>query len=103
MSYAYLGRALAAAGRPDRARTILHRLLALPPGELTSTKPLVILHAALREMDLAFQCLEQAFEARDSLLLALHAVATYDPLREDPRFLPFVGRVREAMGMAQPV
>lgn len=102
LSFAYLGRALAAAGRPERARMFLHRLLVLPPGELTSTRPLVILYAALREMDLAFQCLEQAFEARDSLLLALHAVAIYDPLREDPRFLPFIGRVREAMGMAQP-
>jgi len=99
LSFAYLAHVCARAGQTGRARGILDRLLMLSSKELVSLKPLVVIHAALLDMDRAFECLERAFEARDSVLLSLPAVAVYDPLRPDPRFGPLVSRVRAALGM----
>ena len=100
LSLAYLGWVCAAAGQTDRARAVLQRLIADDASDLISPKPLVILHAALGDMDSAFSCLERAFEIRDTMLFSLPAVAVYDPLRSDPRFDRLVARVRRRLGLA---
>ncbi len=100
LSSAYLAHVCARAGDTGRAREILQQLSALSDRELVSLKPLVVVHAGLGEMDAAFECLERAFEARDTVLLSLLSVAVYDPLRLDARFEPLVARVRRVAGLS---
>jgi TolB-like protein/Tfp pilus assembly protein PilF len=103
LSSAYLAFACARAGDKPRARALLDQLLALPPDQLVSTKPLVIVYTALGEMDQAFECLERGFEARDTVLFSVLSIAVYDGLRPDSRFDPLVARVRATAGIAAPV
>jgi tetratricopeptide (TPR) repeat protein len=102
LSFDSLAHACARGGQAERAMAILDRLLALPPGEV-SARPLVVIHAALLDTDHAFERLERAFEARDSMLFSLPTVALYDPLRPDPRFADLVARVCSEVGVARVV
>jgi hypothetical protein len=79
---------------------VLRQLLALPPEDLVSSKPLIVVFAALGEMDAAFDCLERAFDARDAVLLSILSVAAYDGLRRDPRYDRLTERVRTALGIS---
>jgi tetratricopeptide (TPR) repeat protein len=100
LSSAYLAHACAKAGDTGRARAVLRQLLALPPEDLVSSKPLIVVFAALGEMDAAFDCLERAFDARDAVLLSILSVAAYDGLRRDPRYDRLTERVRTALGIS---
>jgi len=99
LSFAYLALACAKAGDTGRASAVLQQLLAIPPEELVSARPLIVVYAALGEMDAAFDCLERAFDVRDTVLLSTLSVAVYDGLRLDPRYDPLAARVRTALGM----
>jgi len=50
-------------------------------------------HALLGEYDAAFQCLEEAYEARDSSLLIVKVDPAFDGLRQDPRFARLTARL----------
>ena len=52
-------------------------------------------HAALGQADAAFEALEDALRQRDPGLFTLRSHPAWDPLRSDPRFAPFVRRVRD--------
>ena len=95
----FLALACAKAGDTGRARALLQQVLAIPRDKLVSARPLIVVYAALGEMDAAFDCLERAFDARDTVLLSILSVAVYDGLRLDPRYDPLAARVRAALGM----
>jgi hypothetical protein len=50
-------------------------------------------HAALGDMDKAFESLERAYHARSAGLIYLHLDPGYDLLREDPRYADMVKRI----------
>ena len=52
-------------------------------------------HAALGDLDSAFEALEAGYERRDAYLLMMEFVPILDPLRDDPRFADLVRRVDE--------
>jgi hypothetical protein len=50
-------------------------------------------HAALGNMDAAFESLERAYQARSAGLIYIHVDPGYTPLRSDPRYAEMVARV----------
>lgn len=86
LSTAYLGSALARAGRFDMALPLLHDLQSRSEREQVLPRCFVFLYASLGQRDLAFEWLERAYETRDAGLFTLRAMPLYDPLRSDSRF-----------------
>jgi TolB-like protein/Tfp pilus assembly protein PilF len=79
-----LGWALATAGRPSEARTILGELRARPPGAPTVVSEAWLL-GALGEIDAAFEVVARA-EEEYLAFLYFTGDPGFDPLRTDPRF-----------------
>ncbi len=79
----------ARAGDLEEARRSLSRL---GPGDLSPVQRAWI-HAALGEIDRAFEWLEQAHEERAINLLWIKAQPWFDPLRPDPRFGDLLSRM----------
>jgi hypothetical protein len=50
-------------------------------------------HAAVGDLDRAFQALERAYQARSAGLIYLHLDPGYEPLRADPRYKDLVQRI----------
>jgi hypothetical protein len=50
-------------------------------------------HAALGDMDKAFDSLERAYQARSAGLIYLHVDPGYGPMRGDPRYADMVARI----------
>jgi tetratricopeptide (TPR) repeat protein len=86
ISMAYLGCALARAGRTEAALTLLDDLLARREREHVPPRCLVFLYAALGNRDLALEWLERAYVAHDPGLLMMRVMPLFEPLRSDPRF-----------------
>jgi len=86
-----LGWALARAGRKNEARKILEELRARPKGSPTVVSEIWLL-AALGEVDAAFEVLERA-EEECVAYLYFTGLPGFDPLRADPRFHEFLGRL----------
>jgi len=86
ISIAYLGCALARAGRTEETLPLLEELLARRQREQVPQRCFVFLYAALGKRDLAFEWLERAYEARDPGLLMMRVMPLFEPLRADPRF-----------------
>jgi hypothetical protein len=81
-------------GRAEEARAIIREWEAvLGTGTF---RGLAIMHAALGNLDEAFEYLERMVEIRPTGLLSLEADVDFDPLRSDPRFDDLVRR----MGLA---
>jgi tetratricopeptide (TPR) repeat protein len=93
ISIAYLGCALARAGRIQAALTLLDDLLRRSEREYVLPRCFVYLYAALAKRDLAFEWLERAYEEHDAGLLMLRVMPLYDPLRSDPRFAQILRRI----------
>jgi tetratricopeptide (TPR) repeat protein len=51
------------------------------------------IYAALDDKDRAFEWLEKAFEGRNSLMVFIKVVPTFDDLHSDPRFASLMGRI----------
>ena len=98
ISMAYLGCALARAGRAEAAQALLRDLLSRSEREHVAPRSFAFLYAALGEPDRAFEWLEKAYEVRDSGLFFLRAMPLYDPLRSDPRFERMLQRVGISTG-----
>ncbi|MBA2457696.1 MAG: hypothetical protein H0V43_01925, partial [Gemmatimonadales bacterium] len=82
-----------ALGRSADARAVL---AGLEDGATKAyVKPEIIaqLHAALGDDDAAFHWLERAYEGRAGGMVFLTTSRWWDPIRGDPRFAEFVGRV----------
>lgn len=87
----YLGAFYAKAGDRGKAQQILKRLQTTD--EYVSPGELAVLYTALGERDQAFASLEKAYASHDLQLGNLRVDASFDSLREDPRFKDLMRRV----------
>ena len=90
---AMIVRALAALGREEEAREILDRLEAESRQQYVRAEYLAMGHAAVRDIDRAFEALERAYQARSAGIVYLHLDPGYAPLRSDPRYQELVQRI----------
>jgi serine/threonine-protein kinase len=90
---AMIVRALAALDRREEAEEIMNRLEAESKQQYVRSEYLAMGHAALGNMDKAFESLERAYQARSGGLIYLHLDPGYDPLRADPRYGEMVARI----------
>jgi TolB-like protein/Tfp pilus assembly protein PilF len=81
-----LGYAYAAAGRMDDARRVLARLEAARGERYFSAQGIAVIHAALGDLDRAFEWLERAFDEHDGALSWVRVNPRLDALRGDSRF-----------------
>jgi serine/threonine-protein kinase len=90
---AMIVRALAALDRKEEAEEILARLETESRQHYVRSEYLAMGHAAIGNMDQAFESLEKAYQARSAGLIYLHLDPGYDPLRGDPRYTQMVNRI----------
>ena len=90
---AMIVRALAALGREEEAREILERLEAESRQQYVRAEYLAMGHAAVGDIDRAFEALERAYQARSAGIVYLHLDPGYAPLRSDPRYQELVQRI----------
>ena len=90
---AELGSTHAAAGARIEAIQILERLNDLSKQHYVSAHSLALIHTGLRQMDEAFDCLENAYEERSAALAWVKADPRLDNLRSDPRFQDLLSRM----------
>jgi serine/threonine-protein kinase len=90
---AMIVRALAALDRREEAEEILTRLENESRQHYVRSEYLAMGHAALGNMDKAFESLERAYQARSAGLIYLHLDPGYEPLRGDPRYTEMVNRI----------
>ncbi len=81
-----LAYSLAAAGRKNEARNILHRLEERSKNAFVPDYDLAVIHLVLGEKDAALNSLQKAYQARDWAMFVLNVEPRLDPLRGDPRF-----------------
>jgi TolB-like protein/DNA-binding winged helix-turn-helix (wHTH) protein len=90
---AALGHVYAVAGMKTKAGAILRELDTLGNQRYVSPSLIGLIHAALGDKDLAFACLEKAFEQRSGFMVHLKTDPRMEPLRSDPRFADLVRRI----------
>jgi serine/threonine-protein kinase len=93
-----LGLLLAAAGRRESARALLKELEARSAQEYVGPLFLAWILAGLGEKAGALDCLERAYEERNSMMLALAAMREFDVLRGETRFDLLLRRLNLASG-----
>ncbi|HSC63523.1 MAG TPA: winged helix-turn-helix domain-containing protein, partial [Caldimonas sp.] len=84
---ALLGSHLARVGEREEAREILNQLLALAKSRYVSPSSIATVYAALGDIDLALDALDQAFRAHDTRLVFLKDDPRLANLRTAPRFV----------------
>ena len=90
---AMIVRALAALDRKEEAQEILSRLEAESKQHYVRSEYLAMGHAAMGDLDRAFESLDRAYQARSAGMIYLHLDPGYDPLRGDPRYAELVTRI----------
>ena len=90
---AMIVRALAVLDRREEAEEIMSRLESESRQQYVRSEYLAMGHAALGDLDKAFESLERAYQARSAGLIYLHIDPGYDPLRGDSRYAELVKRV----------
>jgi serine/threonine-protein kinase len=90
---AMIVRALAALGRMEEADEILQRLEGESRQQYVRAEYLAMGHAAVGNLDRAFEALERAYQARSAGLIYLHLDPGYAPLRGDQRYAELVRRI----------
>jgi len=90
---AMIVRALAAMDRREEAEEIMSRLEAESRQQYVRSEYLAMGHAALGNLDSAFESLERAYQARSGGLIYIHLDPGYDPLRADARYTDMVARI----------
>jgi tetratricopeptide (TPR) repeat protein len=90
---AMIVRALAALDRREEAEEILTRLETESKQHYVRSEYLAMGHAAVGDMDKAFESLEKAYQARSAGVIYLHLDPGYEPLRSDPRYAEMVSRI----------
>src|ERR1039457_5988090 len=86
LSLAFLAYGLAVAGSRQESRTLHGELEELCKSIYISPGYIGMIYIGLEEWDKAFHWLDQAYDARDSLLTFLQILHSFDPLRQDERF-----------------
>jgi tetratricopeptide (TPR) repeat protein len=82
------------AGKPDEARRILRELEERAGTKFVSAYSFALIHAGLGQRDEAFAWLDKAYDERSSALPFLKANPRWDALRDDPRFVKLLKRLR---------
>jgi serine/threonine-protein kinase len=90
---AMIVRALAVLDRREEAEEILARLENESRQHYVRSEYLAMGHAALGNLDKAFESLERAYQARSAGLIYLHLDPGYEPLRGDSRYTEMVNRI----------
>jgi tetratricopeptide (TPR) repeat protein len=90
---AWLGEAYATAGYRDEAQSVLEQLQELSKEQYVTPYGVGRIHAALGQMDEAFQWLETAYEQRANWMVLLKVDPVLDDLRPDPRFQDLLRRM----------
>jgi adenylate cyclase len=85
-----LGHAYGMAGMHEQALDILEELQQTPS---PSPYNLAIIHLGLGDYEKAIDLLEEAYEARNIHLVYLNQGPTFDPLRDNPRFISLMERI----------
>jgi hypothetical protein len=83
----------AIAGKRDDACAISRELMSEQSVSPRMRYRLAGIHAALRDLDAAFECLGKALDGRTGQIVFLAADPSFDNLRDDPRWLDLVRRV----------
>jgi len=95
---ALIVRALAALGQREEADAILARLDEESRHGYVRAEIVAMGHAAVGDLDHAFDCLERAYSARSAGLVLLHIDPAYEPLRRDPRYADLMKRIGLSTG-----
>jgi serine/threonine protein kinase len=82
----WLGWVYAEAGMEGEARKILHELKKMSKTSYVSALWVAVIYTGLRDKDLAFDWLEKAYEEHYEVLVFLHTIPFFDPIRDDTRF-----------------
>ena len=85
-SFWALAQAYAVAGETEQARRSLRELEQLQGDKSGAATQLAIVYGLLGETDRAFECLEEAYRCRHTLILLANVQPRMDCLRSDPRF-----------------
>src|SRR6185503_18263388 len=83
----------ALAGNRDDAKRMLAELGELSERTYVPALYVAVIHAALGEMDDAFECLERAYDERSNWLTLLKVDPRVDSLRSDERFKELIRRI----------
>jgi TolB-like protein/DNA-binding winged helix-turn-helix (wHTH) protein/Tfp pilus assembly protein PilF len=92
----FAARAFVAAGREDRARSILSELEARSESTYISPGMLFELNLVLGEIDRALDLLERAYEVHDPWMIRLNMKKgnpPFDPIRHHPRFMAVMQKI----------
>jgi serine/threonine protein kinase/Tfp pilus assembly protein PilF len=90
------GHLCAVAGRQTEAEAILEELMDSPKQRYVPSFSIALVHLGLGHVHEAFQWLEKALKDRFFLMLYLGVDARFDPVRDDPRFVSLLQRIRPA-------
>ncbi|HEY6189038.1 MAG TPA: protein kinase [Pyrinomonadaceae bacterium] len=94
---AALGHAYASSGQRAEAERVLAELKERQQRTHVSPYDFTIIYTAVGERDLAFACLEKAFETRSEALVWLKVDPRLDQIRTDPRFISIQRKVGLAL------
>src|SRR6185369_12967513 len=90
---AHLAHTYALAGKTEEARQILNNLIAQSKREYVSAHDIAMIYVALKDIDLAFKWLDQAYEEHSYRLAWSKVDPKLDRLREDSRFIDLLRRI----------
>jgi tetratricopeptide (TPR) repeat protein len=88
-----LGVVYAMAGKVDESRGVLAAMKQRAHTDYVAPILLAWVYAHLNEIDLAFECLDRAYEERSCTIALGIRAPMYDPLRLDPRFATLLRRL----------
>ena len=83
-----------AAGRPDRAKSVLAELQELAGHRFVTAYGVALVYAGIGDSDDAFTWLDKAFAERSHWLVWLRLDPRFDPLRSDLRFTELLRRMK---------
>jgi TolB-like protein/Tfp pilus assembly protein PilF len=89
----FTGHALAASGQEKEALEMLDRLEELSKERFVGSFTKAVIHLGLKADDRMFDCLERAFDEKESWLAMLNTLSLWDEVRSDPRFVALMRRV----------
>ena len=90
----WLGLPLAQSGKAAEARAVLDRLHAIAGKAYVPPTAFAWIHLGLGETDQAFEWLDRAVDARDHMLTPIKSYWFLDPIRDDPRYIAILRRMR---------
>jgi TolB-like protein/Tfp pilus assembly protein PilF len=90
----WLGLSLGLGGKKAEARALLERLQEMRTQAYVPPTSLAWTYLGLGEIDSAFEWLDRAVDGRDQLMMPIKTYAFFDPLRNDPRFLSLLRKMK---------